>query len=169
MISQIILLSIKYLGLTGDISLRSGRRNSLSLQLMRWTSSARLELITWSTFLCRIETIRTKNQFLSVHGSLYVWSSQYPNIKLWFREAKRIGSWDSESGLRVEVNDSLYVFGQEVATLMVVTIEEPPYVMVKCPNCTGNQRYEGFAIDLLNSISKVANFEFYIYTGKEKD
>ena len=69
----------------------------------------------------------------------------------------------------MEVNDSLYVFGQEVATLMVVTIEEPPYVMVKCPNCTGNQRYEGFAIDLLNSISKVANFEFYIYTGKEKD
>ena len=38
---------------------------------------------------------------------------------------------------------------------MVVTREEPPYVMVKCGNCTGNQRYEGFAIDLLAAISQV--------------
>ena len=38
---------------------------------------------------------------------------------------------------------------------MVVTIQEPPYVMLKCPECSGNDRYEGFAIDLLNRISKV--------------
>ena len=38
---------------------------------------------------------------------------------------------------------------------MVVTREEPPYVMVKCANCTGNQRYQGFAIDLLAAISQV--------------
>ena len=38
---------------------------------------------------------------------------------------------------------------------MVVTREEPPYVMVKCANCTGNQRYQGFAIDLLAAISEV--------------
>ena len=40
--------------------------------------------------------------------------------------------------------------------LMVVTREEPPYVMVKCRNCTGNERYEGFAIDLLHAISEVS-------------
>ena len=38
---------------------------------------------------------------------------------------------------------------------MVVTREEPPYVMIKCGNCTGNERYEGFAIDLLAAISQV--------------
>ena len=38
---------------------------------------------------------------------------------------------------------------------MVVTIQEPPYVMLKCAECSGNDRYEGFAIDLLNRISKV--------------
>ena len=38
---------------------------------------------------------------------------------------------------------------------MVVTIQEPPYVMLKCPECSGNDRYEGFAIDLLNRISQV--------------
>ena len=33
---------------------------------------------------------------------------------------------------------------------------EPPYVMLRsdCPACTGNTRYEGFAIDLLDAISK---------------
>ena len=39
--------------------------------------------------------------------------------------------------------------------LRVVTRVEPPYVMVKCHNCTGNERYEGFAIDLLQAISQV--------------
>ena len=37
----------------------------------------------------------------------------------------------------------------------MVTREEPPYVMVKCHNCSGNDRYEGFAIDLLQAISQV--------------
>ena len=39
--------------------------------------------------------------------------------------------------------------------LRVVTRVEPPYVMVRCENCTGNERYEGFAIDLLQAISQV--------------
>ena len=42
-----------------------------------------------------------------------------------------------------------------VPHLMVVTREEPPYVMIKCGNCSGNERYEGFAIDLLAAISQV--------------
>ena len=42
-----------------------------------------------------------------------------------------------------------------IPSLMVVTIQEPPYVMLKCPECSGNDRYEGFAIDLLNRISQV--------------
>ena len=41
-----------------------------------------------------------------------------------------------------------------IPSLMVVTIQEPPYVMLKCPDCSGNDRYEGFAIDLLNRISQ---------------
>ena len=43
-----------------------------------------------------------------------------------------------------------------VPHLMVVTREEPPYVMIKCGNCSGNDRYEGFAIDLLAAISQVS-------------
>ena len=46
-------------------------------------------------------------------------------------------------------------FHAGVPHLMVVTREEPPYVMVKCGNCTGKERYQGFAIDLLQAISEV--------------
>ena len=47
---------------------------------------------------------------------------------------------------------------------MVVTREEPPYVMMMCPNCTGNGRFGGFAIDLLTEIARVAEFNFTLYT-----
>ena len=69
--------------------------------------------------------------------------------------ASQIGSWSSETGVRLTNEDSYNMFQSGVPSLMVVTIEEPPYVMISCSNCSGNQRYEGFAIDLLNSISKV--------------
>lgn len=87
-----------------------------------------------------------------------------PLFCLYFREAKQIGSWNTDSGLEIEDDQSYDVTGHETPRLMVVTIEEPPYVMTKCQNCSGNDKYEGFAIDLLNSISKVAKFDFHIYT-----
>lgn len=69
-----------------------------------------------------------------------------------------IGAWSSGTGLQLTDEDSLTVFQSKEPRLMVVTIEEPPYVMRRCANCSGNLRYEGFAIDLLNSISKVRKF-----------
>ena len=45
--------------------------------------------------------------------------------------------------------------------LRVVTREEPPYVM-RCDNCSSSS-YQGFAIDLLDAISKVAGFEYSLY------
>ena len=74
--------------------------------------------------------------------------------------ASQIGAWSSESGVTLTDKDSYNVFQSGVPSLMVVTIEEPPYVMLSCANCSGNQRYEGFAIDLLNSISKVNSHLF---------
>ena len=82
----------------------------------------------------------------------------------------KIGEWSLQTGLKVNhtklipANDSgeksfktynANLSSAGVPHLMVVTREEPPYVMVKCPNCTGKERYEGFAIDLLQAISEV--------------
>ena len=66
-----------------------------------------------------------------------------------------------ERGYIAYDEDSYNVFQSGVPSLMVVTIEEPPYVMLSCANCSGNQRYEGFAIDLLNSISKVKSSRLF--------
>lgn len=74
--------------------------------------------------------------------------------------ASQIGTWSSVTGVTLSDKDSYNVFQSGVPSLMVVTIEEPPYVMLSCANCSGNQRYEGFAIDLLNSISKVKSHLF---------
>ena len=74
--------------------------------------------------------------------------------------ASQIGTWSSVAGVTLSDEDSYNVFQSGVPSLMVVTIEEPPYVMLSCANCSGNQRYEGFAIDLLNSISKVKSHLF---------
>ena len=67
----------------------------------------------------------------------------------------QIGTWSSALGLNVTASSRLRAELGGVASLSVVTILEPPYVMVRCPDCSGNSRYEGFAIDLLNSISEV--------------
>ena len=93
-----------------------------------------------------------KHSVPSTHSS----SSTICCIILLFRKSSQIGEWNSEVGLKLEKTHNLNIVHGGVPNLMVVTIEEPPYVMLKCRNCTGNKRYEGFAIDLLNSISKVS-------------
>ena len=85
-------------------------------------------------------------------------------LKLMIRSTNKIGEWSLQTGLKVNhtklipVNDSGEIYLRTytanlnptgVPHLMVVTREEPHYLMVKCPNCTGKERYEGFAIDLL--------------------
>ena len=76
-------------------------------------------------------------------------------FSIFSRNAEKIGVWNSDTGLHFTNAHNLSIYHKGVPNLMVVTIEEPPYVMVKCHNCSGNDRYEGFAIDLLTSISQV--------------
>ena len=46
-----------------------------------------------------------------------------PLFCLYFREAKQIGSWNTDSGLEIEDDQSYDVTGHETPSLMVVTIE----------------------------------------------
>ena len=89
-------------------------------------------------------------------------------VNLLLRKSSKIGEWTTEGGLKLERTHNLNTVHDGIPNLMVVTIEEPPYVMLKCKNCTGNKRYEGFAIDLLNSISKVSFFSFFVKLMIEK-
>jgi len=79
------------------------------------------------------------------------------------RSTSMLGEWNLDSGLKIF--DKTLIGSNEtgIPNLMVVTREEPPYVMISCDNCTGNSRFSGFAIDLLTAISKVADFTFTLY------
>ena len=43
-----------------------------------------------------------------------------------------------------------------------MTREEKPYVMIKEGNFTGNDRFEGFCIDLLKGIAAQVGFQYTI-------
>ncbi|TSQ58047.1 Glutamate receptor ionotropic, kainate 4 [Bagarius yarrelli] len=77
-----------------------------------------------------------------------------------------IGQWHSEQGLSMEkrlpslnVTDTLFN-----TTLIITTILENPYVMLK-PNfqeLEGNERYEGFCVDMLKELADILKFNYRI-------
>ncbi|KAJ3590359.1 hypothetical protein NHX12_008311, partial [Muraenolepis orangiensis] len=77
-----------------------------------------------------------------------------------------IGQWHSEDGLSMErklpsinVTDTLFN-----TTLTITTILENPYVMLR-PNhqeLEGNERYEGFCVDMLKELADILKFKYRI-------
>ncbi|XP_063063592.1 glutamate receptor ionotropic, kainate 4 [Engraulis encrasicolus] len=78
----------------------------------------------------------------------------------------QIGQWHSEQGLSMDrklpslnVTDSLFN-----TTLVITTILENPYVMLR-PNhqeLEGNDRYEGFCVDMLCELADILKFKYRI-------
>ncbi|XP_031439702.1 glutamate receptor ionotropic, kainate 4 [Clupea harengus] len=79
---------------------------------------------------------------------------------------RQIGQWHSEQGLSMErklpalnVTDTLFN-----TTLYITTILENPYVMLR-PNhheLEGNDRYEGFCVDMLRELAEILKFKYRI-------
>ncbi|XP_039620137.1 glutamate receptor ionotropic, kainate 4 isoform X5 [Polypterus senegalus] len=77
-----------------------------------------------------------------------------------------IGQWHSEEGLAMDaklqsLNASDTLFN---TTLHITTILENPYVMLR-PNhqeLEGNDRYEGFCVDMLKELAEILKFNFKI-------
>ena len=69
---------------------------------------------------------------------------------------KQVGLWNHQDKLQVFDSKSLKADDNitEVETLVVVTKEEIPYVMLR-QRKTGNAAYDGFAIDLLKVFDSV--------------
>ncbi|KYQ56876.1 Glutamate receptor, ionotropic kainate 2, partial [Trachymyrmex zeteki] len=84
-------------------------------------------------------------------------------LKLKKEELVKVGEWKSGSGINVTDLDAFYETTTTNITLVVMTREERPYVMVKeDKNLTGNARFEGFCIDLLKSIAVQVGFQYAI-------
>ncbi|XP_071646438.1 glutamate receptor ionotropic, kainate 2 isoform X4 [Temnothorax longispinosus] len=78
-------------------------------------------------------------------------------------ELVKVGEWKSGSGINITDLDAFYETTMTNITLVVMTREERPYVMVKeDKNLTGNARFEGFCIDLLKWIAGQVGFQYAI-------
>ncbi|WAR07420.1 GRIK2-like protein, partial [Mya arenaria] len=80
---------------------------------------------------------------------------------------RRTGSWAPGYGVNITQSRFLAqgVFGNK--TLLVSTLLDPPYAMlrtemVKGKPLKGNDRYEGFCVDLLAEIARIVGFEYTI-------
>ncbi|XP_025161130.1 glutamate receptor ionotropic, kainate 2 isoform X4 [Harpegnathos saltator] len=84
-------------------------------------------------------------------------------LKLKQHSLVKVGEWRPGAG--VNVTDTAAFFEPSIGnvTLVVITILEQPYVMLKTGgNFSGNARYEGFCIDLLKEIARVVGFTYRI-------
>ncbi|UYV80327.1 GRIK1, partial [Cordylochernes scorpioides] len=76
----------------------------------------------------------------------------------------QVGEWSSTHGLNITHPLAFRELGTSNITLRVTTIESSPYVMLRPGiNSTGNDRFEGFCIDLLVTLSQLLGFSYELY------
>ncbi|CAH1132879.1 unnamed protein product [Ceutorhynchus assimilis] len=84
-------------------------------------------------------------------------------LKLKKEDLRKVGTWTPADGINITDPNAFYDQNAPNITLIVMTREERPYVMVKeDQNLTGNARYEGFCIDLLKWIAGQVGFQYSI-------
>ncbi|XP_057338873.1 glutamate receptor ionotropic, kainate 2-like isoform X5 [Microplitis mediator] len=84
-------------------------------------------------------------------------------LKLKKEELVKVGEWRPGLGINVTDLEAFYDKTYANITLVVMTREEKPYVMVReDKNLTGNARFEGFCIDLLKWIAGQVGFQYVI-------
>ncbi|XP_017759689.1 PREDICTED: glutamate receptor ionotropic, kainate 2-like isoform X3 [Eufriesea mexicana] len=84
-------------------------------------------------------------------------------LKLKQHSLVKVGEWRPGAGVNVTDTATFFEPGSANVTLLVITILEQPYVMLKSRgNFSGNARYEGFCIDLLKEIAHMVGFAYRI-------
>ncbi|KAH8269816.1 hypothetical protein KR018_012143, partial [Drosophila ironensis] len=84
-------------------------------------------------------------------------------LKLKQDQIEKVGFWIPDDGVNISDPTAFYDSNIANITLVVMTREERPYVMVKADrNITGNTRFEGFCIDLLKAIAQQVGFQYKI-------
>ena len=85
---------------------------------------------------------------------------------------QKVGSWDSESGIKISgvIKSDGQTNTRDISmmnkTLVVTTILNDPYMMMKQSHdvLIGNDQYEGFVPDMVESISKILHFNVTLKT-----
>ncbi|XP_015110641.1 glutamate receptor ionotropic, kainate 2 [Diachasma alloeum] len=84
-------------------------------------------------------------------------------LKLKQHSLVKVGEWRPGPGVNITDGAAFFEPGTVNVTLIVITILEQPYVMLRnSGNFSGNERYEGFCIDLLREIARMVGFTYRI-------
>ncbi|XP_075739271.1 glutamate receptor ionotropic, kainate 2-like [Rhipicephalus microplus] len=117
------------------------------------------------------EAVR-KIRFSGLSGPLWLDSSgQRRNVSLYVAKLKRtgltsVGTWSTSSGLNINQAEKMYedeiLSVLKNKTLRITTILNAPYVMLKksAHKLEGNDRFEGYCVDLLHEISATLGFRY---------
>uniref|UniRef100_A0A0A9XVL7 Glutamate receptor 1 n=3 Tax=Lygus hesperus TaxID=30085 RepID=A0A0A9XVL7_LYGHE len=84
---------------------------------------------------------------------------------------KKIGTWDTDVGLtysrtKEEMDQTFY---QSISnkTFIVVSRIGEPYLRIRDENAEGNDRYEGYSMELIDEIAKDLNFKYKFYLAPD--
>lgn len=84
-------------------------------------------------------------------------------LKLKQQSVLKVGEWTPARGVNLTDPQAFYDIGAVNVTLIVLTKMEVPYVMPRSEkNLTGNSRFQGFCIDLLQAVSNLVGFQYAI-------
>ncbi|XP_032584782.1 glutamate receptor ionotropic, kainate 2 isoform X3 [Drosophila mojavensis] len=84
-------------------------------------------------------------------------------IKLKQHSIVKVGEWTPHNHLNITEPSLFFDAGSMNVTLVVITILETPYVMMRYgKNYTGNERFYGFCVDILEHISHEVGFDYIL-------
>ncbi|XP_049838254.1 glutamate receptor ionotropic, kainate 2-like isoform X4 [Schistocerca gregaria] len=84
-------------------------------------------------------------------------------LKLKQHALVKVGEWSPGSGVNITDRAAFFDPGTMNVTLVVITILEIPYVMMHYgKNYTGNDRFYGFCVDLLERIARDVGFDYIL-------
>ncbi|XP_039496514.1 glutamate receptor ionotropic, kainate 2 isoform X4 [Drosophila santomea] len=84
-------------------------------------------------------------------------------IKLKQHSIVKVGEWTPQGHLNITEPSMFFDAGSMNVTLVVITILETPYVMMHYgKNFTGNERFYGFCVDILETISREVGFDYIL-------
>ncbi|XP_071541830.1 glutamate receptor ionotropic, kainate 2-like isoform X7 [Panulirus ornatus] len=107
-------------------------------------------------------------EFRGITGPIQFKEGRRTNFKLDILKLKqhslvKVGEWGPGNGVNITDRAAFYDPGTMNVTLLVTTNLETPYVMLKkATNLTGNSRYEGFCVDMLERIAAIMGFRYKI-------
>ncbi|KAH8376031.1 hypothetical protein KR093_005603, partial [Drosophila rubida] len=84
-------------------------------------------------------------------------------LKLKQHSIVKVGEWTPQNHLNITEPSLFFDAGSMNVTLVVITILETPYVMMRYgKNYTGNDRFYGFCVDILETVSREVGFDYIL-------